>query len=98
MSSDRIVNKIYDLFPPYLQRSTFTFNHLKYRFLNVIRDLKSLIYIYSDSYRKHKIYLKHKIGYIYLEEIKKDLNFLNKKRLPLRVKKIDKNIFFLKRI
>ena len=98
MSSDRIVNKIHDLFPPYLQSSSFTFNHLKYRFLNVIRDLKSLIYIYNDSYRKHKIYLKHKIGYIYLEEIKKDLNFLNKKKLPLRVKKIDKNIFFLKRI
>ena len=96
MSAKRIINKINDLYPPLLIKNSII-NEYIFRFLNIIRNLKGYIYSYSDTYKKHKIYLNHKIGNIDLKEISNDLQFFNKKKLPINIKKVDTNLFFLKK-
>ena len=97
MSAKRIINKINDLYPPKLIKNSIIHEYI-FRFLNIIRNLKGYIYSYSDIHKKHKIYLNHKIGNIDLNEISNDLQFFNKKKLPINIKKVDTNLFFLKKI
>tara|TARA_Y100000389_G_scaffold195142_1_gene226071 strand:- start:2 stop:1357 length:1356 start_codon:yes stop_codon:yes gene_type:complete len=97
MSAQRIIDKINTLYPPLLNKNNNRINQYIFKFLNIFRNLKGHIRSYSDSYKKHKIYLEHKIGNIDFEEVSKHLQFFNQKKLPIILKKIDKNLFLLKK-
>ena len=97
MSAQRIIDNIEDLYPPLLNKNNNRIIQHIFKFLNIIRNFKDHIRSYSDSYKKHKIYVEHKIGNIGIEEVSKHLEFFNKKKFPIILKKIDKNLFLLKK-
>ncbi len=96
-SSEKIVNNIFNLYPLEKKNLNNKIDFYIFYFLNYLRLLKRYFYSHSDSYKKHNKYLNHKIGNIKLEEINRDLSFLKNKNSNIIVKKIEKNLFLIKK-
>ena len=96
-SSEKIVNNIFNLYHLEKKNINNKIDFYIFYFLNYLRLLKKYFYSYSDSYKKHNKYLNHKIGNIKLEEINRDLSFLKNKNSNIIVKKIEKNLFLIKK-
>ena len=93
ISSEKIVDEISKFFPPNKKIINNYLDHLNFKFLNVIRYFKSLLYYLNKDYIKHIKYLNHKFGNITLNEIQKDLKFFEDQNYLTVVTKIDRNLF-----
>lgn len=97
LSSETIINEINEICPVNRLNNNSSLDYQKFKILNVIRYLKSLIYNFNKNYMKHKKYLDHKIKHIYFDEIKNDLNYLSDGKKSINVKRIDTNLFLLEK-